>query len=317
MDEEQVSDLGKKAPVGKLSEDEHANLNALRAYEIIDELSDEDGVPVDELVVRQLNREFLRGIAPSLEPPGRYRTGQNTVGIYTPPDQGDVPALMYEFAQWLTSADEIHPVLTAGISHIQFVAIHPFWNGNGRTARGLAALILQRSPFHFRKRLSLEDYMYGVRDTEYIPAIERTLGTQYTPGYDATPWLEFFVKAVDDDARRLQDGLTDWQRKIEGIYKKLELVDVNERQADALVFASLAGRITRSDYVEVAKISPATASRDLKWLVKKGWLIDKGKTRDRVYLWTEEARAEPPPPEQRRLFDDDQVETKGDVIPGK
>ncbi len=303
MNEAQVEELRKKGHPGKLTDDEQENLNALQAYEFVDYASDEPDIPPDEMVIRQLNREFLRG-APEHVMPGRYRNGQNTVGPYTPPDQGDVPTLMRAYSDWLKSDTEMHPILKAGIAHIQFVAIHPFCDGNGRVARGLATLVLQRSEYDFKKLLYLESLLFRMRD-EYFGAIERALGKSYSPGYDATPWLEFFVRVVVTHAFELQLELTDWHRQMEDVYKALEKADMNHRQADGVIFAIRMGQLTRSDYLEITGVSQVTASRDLAQLVTKGWLVPRGRTRARVYLPKVPGKRYEPPPEQRRLFGDE------------
>ena len=301
MNESQVEELRKKGYRGKATGDELENINALAAYEFIDYASDEQSVPLDELVIRQMNREFLRG-APENLMPGKYRNGQNTVGPYTPPDQGDVPGLMHQYTEWLRSDVEIHPVLKAGIAHIQFVAIHPFWDGNGRVARGLTTLVIQRSDYDFKKLLSLESLLYAMRN-EYFSAIERTLGKTYSPSYDATPWLEFFVRTVVAHAYDLQMELTDWHRQMEDVYRALEKADINHRQADGVVFAIRMGKLTRSDYLEITGVSAVTASRDLARLAKQGWLIPKGETRARIYIPNVPDAQRQPPPEQGRLFE--------------
>lgn len=282
LDEQAVGDLFKRSQLGKFSDDEQANINAKRAYEFVDYLSDQPDVPLDELVIREINRYFLDGVSPTLTP-GAYRKGQNTVGGYTPPNQGDVPGLMRSFAVWLREDHPgLHPVLKAGIAHIQLVAIHPFWDGNGRTARALSTLLLQRSNFSFKKLLSLEAVILHLRD-QYFSAIERTLGTQYNREYDVTPSIIFFADALGIEAQGLTDRLTDWHRMMSDFYARFSTIDVNVRQTDGFVYSVQAGSMTRADYVEVTGASPGTASRDLKRLVQLGLLIPDGRTRDRVY----------------------------------
>ena len=301
LDEEEVSNLIRKGTVGKLKEDEIANFNALRAYEFVDYISAQLDIPLDELVIRQLNREFLMGMDEMLTP-GVYRKGENTVGSFTPPNQGDVPALMRSFAQWLGQDDEeMHPIVRAGIAHIHLVAVHPFWDGNGRAARALATLVLQRSPFGFKMLLSLEQFHHAIRD-DYFTAIERTLGQRFKEGYDATPWLEFFVKSLMAHTMQLTAKFTDWHRIMNDLYGSVKEL-VNFRQAEGLLYANYVGRITRSDYIDIAKVSAATASRDLAELVTDGWLIAEGKTRTRSYVPKppSESKAEQVPEEQLRL----------------
>ena len=185
LDEKAVGELVGRGFVGRYTEDQQANINALEAYEFIDYLSDQQDIPIDELVIRELNRKFMHGSSDTLTP-GVYRKGQNTtVGSFSPPDQGAIPNLMRSFALWLWEEDDIDPVLKAGIAHIHLVVLHPFWDGNGRTARGLSTLVLQRSLYGFRKLISLESHLSGVRDF-YFTAIERALVVRFTLEYDAT-----------------------------------------------------------------------------------------------------------------------------------
>jgi len=282
LDEEAVGRLVNRGTAANYTRDEQANINALQAYEFIDFLSDQPDIPIDELVIRQLNRYFLAGTA-GLLTPGVYRRGQNKIGEYTPPDQGDVPDLMRSFALWLrTYQNGVHPVLKAGLAHIHTVAIHPFWDGNGRTARGLSTLVLQRSPFGFRKLLSLEAHLFSVRQ-DYIAAIEHTLGTSFNTSYDATSWLEFFVVALARHLQELVDKLANWYHMMGQAQSFWASKGLPERQGDAYAFAVQAGQISRSDYIEVTGVSPVTASRDLAEMVKAGVMIPEGKTRRRIY----------------------------------
>ncbi len=289
LDEAAVRDLVKRGSGRtKLTEDEQANINAIRAYKFVDYLSDLQDQPVDEMVMRQLNREFLAEIGGDNTPgemPGTYRNGQNRVGsTYLPPDQGDVPQRMRAFALWLNSDVETHPVIRAGLAHLELVAIHPFWDGNGRVARALATLVLQRSGFGFKKLLSFEKHLWSVRDA-YFSAIERSLGSRYEQGYDATQWLEFWADAIVEQTKVLAQTLTDWRRMMDEAYRDFDGLQLNHRQVDGLIFAMRAGSLTRSDYMEITNVSPVTASRDLHDLTERGLLIAEGRTRDRVYRY--------------------------------
>ena len=282
LDEQAVSELTKQALPGARSEDEQENINAFQAYEFIDFLSDQEDIPVDELVMRQLNRYFI-ATAPAPLTPGVYRKGHNTVGDFQPPDQGDVPGLMRSFALWLRQEnDEVNPVIKAGLAHLHLVAIHPFWDGNGRTARGLETLLLQRSVFGFRKLLSLESTLLNLKD-QYFSVIRQTLGTAFSTGYDATPWLEFCAMIVNMCADKLVEETTDWHRMMQRAHEMWADAGWPQRYVDAYAFALKSGQITRSDYVEITGVSVATASRDLAALVDAGVLIPEGKTRSRFY----------------------------------
>ena len=256
-----------------------ANANAVRAYEFIDYLSDLPEQPIDELAIRQMNREFLRGASDALTP-GVYRKGQNLVGTFTPPDQGDVPDLMRAFVAWLRDGGE-HPVVAAGVAHVHLVAVHPFWDGNGRTARGLEALVLQRSDFHFRKLLSMEERLLAVR-TQYFAALERTLGVRFGP-YDATSWLDFYLSTLADETRALVEQLRRWHRRAAELQAVAARENLLPRMADGLLFLAKAGRIARADYVAITGVSPITAARDLTALGGAGLLSAEGRVATTTY----------------------------------
>ena len=76
---------------------------------------------------------------------------------------------MKEFVSWLNAkqADLLDPVLVAGIAHYEFVRIHPFVDGNGRTARTLATLILYKRGFDSKRFFALDDYYDSDRPTYY------------------------------------------------------------------------------------------------------------------------------------------------------
>ncbi|PAA82739.1 hypothetical protein BOX15_Mlig033133g1 [Macrostomum lignano] len=84
-----------------------------------------------------------------LQEAGRLRNTQVFIADFEPPPANLVPSLMADFLNWLNSEDtaELHPVEVAALAHWKLVYIHPFYDGNGRTARLLMNLILMRSGY--------------------------------------------------------------------------------------------------------------------------------------------------------------------------
>ena len=304
LDETAVRNLAGGGVAGKLTDDEQDNINAMQAYDFIDFISDQEDIPVDELVIRQLNRYFIL-TASEMVTPGVYRKGSNSVGDFRTPDQGDVPGLMRSFALWLREDDSVHPVLQAGIAHLHLVAIHPFWDGNGRTARGLETLLLQRSPSGFRKLISTESVFLNLKD-DYFSALGRSLGQEFSIGYDATPWLEFSTMVLKTASDDLVARTTGWHRMMQQAHDKWAASGWPQRHVDAYAFAVQTGQLTRSDYMEITGVSPATASRDLNDMVNVGVLRVEGKTRTRVYypLDLDAVNTGGPPDEQLPLLVD-------------
>ncbi len=104
--------------------------------------------PITETTIRQIHSLILRTIDD--DNAGSYRrvNVRITGSGFVPPDVSQVGALMYDFGKWLTSEEKrLHPVEFAALAHFKPVDIHPFIDGNGRTARLLMNLILMRAGF--------------------------------------------------------------------------------------------------------------------------------------------------------------------------
>lgn len=98
--------------------------------------------------LRQIHALVLTGIDD--EEAGRYRRGQVRISgsEYVPPDPAAVPGLMHDFVEWLDrEAQSQSPVERAALAHFRLVDIHPFTDGNGRTARLLMNLLLLRDSY--------------------------------------------------------------------------------------------------------------------------------------------------------------------------
>lgn len=268
--------------------------NCYKAHSFIDSISDDFNIPIDEHAIRHINALILGDDDPMLTP-GQYRKGQNYVRhymtgkrVYTPPNQGDVPALMREFSIWLRGEHEnIKPVLVAGIAHLRLVEIHPFWDGNGRTARALSTLVLQRLGYRFNKLLSLERYV-SFDLPNYFEAINNVVGDHFEQQRDYTSWLEYFTGALSIEIRLVSDNLLDFRKAMEEWHETfVEIYNLSGRQVDALAYAFLYDSIRPRDYMKHTRTSHETARRDLKELVDIGLLRPVGRGRAREYLFAQ------------------------------
>ena len=156
------------------------------ALTLADELATRGLVP-DEAVIRELHRRVLWGQSQLLTP-GEYRRGENRVvdaagsPIFSTPPSGDVPELMHDFAAWLSTATKRHaPPVVAALAHLEFVAVHPFNDGNGRTARAIARLILVRHGYALGGLVSL-DAQLDLDRSAYFAAIRAAVGRTTCPG---------------------------------------------------------------------------------------------------------------------------------------
>ena len=260
--------------------------NYATALEFVDFMSSYANLNLDEQTVRQIHWLLMRGVRDDHYLPGAYRRTTNWIEdagirVYQPPHELDVPALMREFIVTIRD-QELHPVLKAGLAHVHLVAIHPFVDGNGRTARLLATLLLQSSGWGFRNLLSLDRYYQRNRD-DYVAALTQTLGATFPADYDADAWLDFFCTSVLLEARRLETRLTEWQMMLDEMHATMKPTGLSDRQIDGLVYTQRKGQIARREYAEITGVSPLTATRDLADLVSKGILRVEGQSRNRVY----------------------------------
>lgn len=116
--------------------------------------------------------------------------------VYSSPPWEEVPDLMHRFAKWLRVATASQPIVfTAALAHLQLVAIHPFEDGNGRTARALACLLIARARL-IPTDLCLERIFGRPHSKEYSLSIDGALGQERARQYDATPFVAHFTGAL-------------------------------------------------------------------------------------------------------------------------
>lgn len=117
---------------------------------------------------------------------------------YIPPEYSDVPNLLNELVAYVNTTDD-HPLLVAAVVHYQLVTIHPFEDGNGRTARLLSGYILDINGYGFYGIGSLEEY-FAYDINEYYESIQMGLPALYYLGRNNPPhpeiWFHYFLRMV-------------------------------------------------------------------------------------------------------------------------
>ena len=194
--------------------------------------------------------------------------GRELVHFEAPPSKR-VPAEMDGFIKWFnTSQGEIKkPILRAAVAHLYFESIHPFEDGNGRIGRAIAEKALSQGkgrPVLFSLSKSIEE-----NKNAYYDALQRAQRFN-----EITDWINYFVQTV-------LDAQIDAEHEIEFTLKKTKFFDqhkdeLNERQQKVVRRMleegdqGFEGGMNARKYVSLAKISKATATRDLQDLVAKG-----------------------------------------------
>jgi Fic family protein len=189
---------------------------------------------------------------------------------FTAPAAARLDAEMTAFLDWFNRPPDVDPVLKAALSHLWFVTVHPFDDGNGRIARAIADMALARAERTPQRFYSMSTQIRQER-TAYYEILERAQkGT-----LDVTPWMDWFLgclgRAVDGAQDILGAVLTRarfWERARTG-------APLNERQRLVLdrLLEGLEGKLTTSRYAGLARCSQDTALRDILGLVERGLLV--------------------------------------------
>lgn len=127
-------------------------------------------------------------------PPGVLFAVWNDDGTpaYIPPEYSEVPTLLDELLKYINDSDD-HPLIKAAVIHYQLVTIHPFEDGNGRTARIISSYYLSLNGYGFKNVGSLEEYMsYNI--DEYYDSLQMGLPILYYDGRNNPPHGEIWIK---------------------------------------------------------------------------------------------------------------------------
>lgn len=235
--------------------------------------------PLTEELIKRLHA--LVEVGPRAKPTP-YREGQNAIKnsstgalIYLPPEAEDVPSLMASRVAWAAEAERsgLPAPLIAGLVHYQFVTIHPYYDGNGRTARLLATFILHKGGYGLNGFFSLEEH--HARD---LPGYYQALTTHPHHNYyfgrseaDLTPWLEYFIStlAVVFEAVRLTAQKCAFEGR-QAEPEELRRLDHRERVVLGL-FASKE-TVTAPQVAAELGLSERMARNLLTDWVRDGWL---------------------------------------------
>src|SRR5260221_3572192 len=131
---------------------------------------------ISEATVRRLHALVMAGgktrvkSTPYRDRPNGIRDANSKRIVYMPPEAKDVPWLMEQLVAWINQKDELPVPIKAGIAHYQYATIHPYYDGNGRTARLLTTLILHLGTYDLKGLYALEEY-YARDLTGYYEAL--------------------------------------------------------------------------------------------------------------------------------------------------
>lgn len=196
--------------------------------------------------------------------------------VYWPPDHQLVPELMKNLVDFArNNAPVLDPIVLSGIFHKQFVVIHPFIDGNGRTARLATKLLLAGMGLNTFNLFSFENY-YNRNVSRYFHYVG-TYGNYYdiAQTIDFTPWLEYFAEGILDElfriSKELDKAVVDPSIELKPHHKKM------------LKYAENTGIIYDRDYAKLTERAKPTRALDFKKMIELGYIERFGKGKATYY----------------------------------
>ena len=237
-------------------------------------------IPLSENYIRQLHRDLLRHSEKDERHRGEYKTQSNSVAAFD--DAGRqiavifetatpfaTPGLMAEAIDWardLLQTRQLHPLLVIAMFIAVFLEIHPFQDGNGRLSRILTTLLLLRAGYTYVPYTSLESVIEQNKEGYYL-ALRQTQGTLRKQIPNWQPWVVFFLRALQQQMRRLAAKIQTDQAV---------LSELPALEGQIVHYARQQGRVTLGDMVKQTGASRHTLRNNFQRLVAKGYLVLHG-----------------------------------------
>ncbi len=196
--------------------------------------------------------------------------------IYLPPNHQDIKNLLDDLIKYITSnKNQIDPLILAGIFHKQFVIIHPFIDGNGRTARLMTKVLMANMGLNTFNLFSFENY-YNQNVSKYFEKVG-IYGNYYDLAnkIDFTEWLEYFTDGIIDELHRVSKILANESASPETTLKSYHQEIINYIEKN--------GFISDRDYAKLTNRAKPTRNLDFNKLIKLSLIKRFGKGKATYY----------------------------------
>ncbi|MGH7800976.1 MAG: Fic family protein [Thermodesulfobacteriota bacterium] len=282
---EEVSALAAGRDIMVRRKDKQEVLNYLEALEKIPQFANR--IPFTSEDLLEIHKVVTKDTLENPGDEGVFRNRQVFVGnritgevVFMPPPTGQVPQLVTDFFEWFNSqeANVIDPVIEAGITHYEIARIHPFIDGNGRTARIMATLIFYKRGFDVKRFFALDDY-YDHDRRSYYAALKSV--NQNT--LDLTGWLEYFTDGMSVSIKAVKEKVIGLSKDIKFLKEKGQ-VALTERQMKIVERMIEKGGITNRDVRNMFDISNRAALDEISKLIKMKVVKEIGKGRSIQYV---------------------------------
>ena len=252
------------------------------------QMRSKNGLPLSVRLLNEAHRRLLKNVPGADRTPGEIRRSQNWIGgtrpgnaVYVPPPPHLLGGLLGSLEKYIHRDDSLHPLVRAGLLHVQFETIHPYLDGNGRIGRLLITLLLEHWKVLDSPLLYLSLYFKRHRAEYY-----RRLDAVRTDG-DFEGWLKYFLEGVAGIADETLATTQKLFTQISADRTKV-LSGRSTSVAGIRLFELLPAHpiITVAEAVKLLKTTKPTATKAVTGLVDAGVLLEiTGRRRDRAFSY--------------------------------
>ena len=266
----------KVAPKDKSQQMIHNN------YQTIQFIIAHKNEPLTEDLLLHIHRLMTENTMLSPDDEGRFRTNNDVVvengitheTVHTPPSYDEIPQFISDLCLFFNQNDDkqfIHPIIRGIIIHFMISYIHPFADGNGRTARAMFYWYMLRKGYWLTEYLSISRVIAKSKKS-YEKAFLYAEADQMDIGY----FVAYNLRVLEQSFQQLQNYIKRKQSEKNDALILMQIGDINERQAQIIKHfdTSPNAMLTIKDIQTKFMISPTTAKADVMGLVKRGILAE-------------------------------------------
>lgn len=255
-------------------------------------LSQDMILKVQAIVEKGASKEKI-GLRGPMPPGVLFAVYDSETGVpeYIPSEYTDIPVLLDELVEYVNTTDD-HPLIIAAVVHYQLVTIHPFEDGNGRTARLMSGYILDYYGYGFNGIGSLEEY-FAYDPDEYYSSLQMGLPALYYSGRDNPThpeiWINYFLKMMVLYSKKVYElSKASEEDELAGSFSYL---NTKEKEFLAFLLKKKLYEFTPIEVSGMIGVTNKTVINRCAKLVNQGFLVPAiVKTRIRSYRLSDFAR---------------------------
>ncbi|MNK62649.1 Adenosine monophosphate-protein transferase SoFic [compost metagenome] len=245
-------------------------------------------IPLSENYICQLHKELLKFSEKDERHRGIYKSQSNQIEafdqsgnslgvIFVTASAFETPFRMKNLVEWTNASiaeEKFHPLLICAIFVVEFLAIHPFQDGNGRLSRILTTYLLMNAGYVYVPYSSLEAVIENSKDAYYL-ALRNTQITLQEEKPDWQPWLLFFLQALDQQMKKLELKISQ---------EKLLMAKLPQLSLSILSIIKSRGHSSIAELVTLTEANRNTLKKHLEHLVKSNHISKVGQGKNTTYI---------------------------------